>query len=131
MTRVEFEKLVNRCFKIFRDTVPNKNTRYVKYYLNHYGHWQKGSTGNMAFNALQSRYIKRDNGFWAEIYIEDNIAPYVVYTNERWVSSKWKGHKNPNEGWVQKGANRVALYITKTLNGDKGTWKRDKGKKYV
>ncbi len=128
MTEAEFEMLVNKAFKVFQDVVPNKNTRYVRYYKNHYGNWQRGSTGNMALNALQSRYKPLKKGFKAEIYIDDKIAPYVYYTNERWLSQKWKGHKNPNEGWVLKGANKVALLITKQLNGEKGKWEKEKGK---
>ena len=26
-------------------------------------------------------------------------AYYMPYTNERWISPKWKGAKNPNEDW--------------------------------
>ena len=128
MTQAEFENLIDKCFKVFQDVVPNKNTRYVKYYKNKYGHWQKGSTGNMAFNALQARYLTSQNVYKAEIYIDDKIAPYVYYTNERWLSPKWKGHKNPNEGWVLKGANRIAILISKKLNGKKGKWIKEKGK---
>ena len=128
MTQAEFEMLVNKAFKVFQDVVPNKNTRYVRYYKNAYGNMQRGSTGNMAYNALQSRFMTLKTGFKAEIYINDKIAPYVYYTNERWLSPKWKGHKNPNEGWVLKGANKVALLISKEINGEKGKWKKEKGK---
>lgn len=128
MTEAEFNLIVKKAFKVFQDVVPNKNTRYVKYYKNTYGNWQRGSTGNMAYNALQSRFMTLKTGFKAEIYINDKIAPYVYYTNERWLSPKWKGHKNPNEGWVLKGANKVALLIAKELNGEKGKWKKKKEK---
>jgi hypothetical protein len=126
MTQAEFEILVNKAFKIFQDNVPNKNTRYIKYYINHYGNKQRGSTGNMAFNALQSRYKALNTKHIAEIYIDDKIAPYVYYTNERWLSQKWKGHKNPNEGWVLRGANKIALFIAKSTNGKKGKWQKGK-----
>ena len=128
MTEAEFNLIVKKAFKVFQDIVPNKNTRYVRYYKNTYGNWQRGSTGNIAYNALQSRQKTLKNGFKAEIYIDDKIAPYVYYTNERWLSPKWKGHKNPNEGWVKKGANKVALLIAKEINGEKGKWKKEKGK---
>lgn len=52
-------------------------------------------TGNMADNALQ--YIISQNEI--VIYINTKIAPYVPYTNEPWISPKWNGKKNPNEGW--------------------------------
>ncbi len=125
MTQAEFEILVKKAFKIFQDNVPNKNTRYVSYYINHYGNKQRGSTGNMAYNALQSRFKTLKTKYKAEIYINDKIAPYVYYTNERWLSPRWKGHHNPNEGWVKRGANRVALFVAKELNGQKGKWQKE------
>ena len=126
MTEVEFDMLVKKAFDTFRDVVPNKNTRYVRYYKNTYGNWQRGSTGNMAYNALHVRSKTLNDSFKAMIYIDDEIAPYVYYTNERWLSPKWKGHKNPNENWVKKGINRIALLIAKEVNGQKGKWKKDK-----
>ena len=128
MTQAEFEILVEKAYKAVQDAVPNKNTRYVSYYINHYGNRQRGSTGNMAYNALQSRFKTLNNKWRAEIYIDDRIAPYVYYTNERWLSQKWKGHKNPNEGWVLKAANRVALLIEKATRGKKGKWQKEKGR---
>ncbi len=128
MTQTEFELLIKKAFKIFQDNVPNKNTRYIRYYVNRYGNKQCGSTGNMAFNALQSRIKLLKNGFQAEIYIDDKIAPYVYYTNEKWLSPKWKGHKNPNEGWVKRGANEVVVFITSAVKGQKGKWEKEKGK---
>ena len=55
-------------------------------------------TGNMAFNALQ---YDVQNGILT-IYIDENIAPYVPYTNEPWISPKWNGKQNPNEGWWER-----------------------------
>ena len=75
--------------------VPNPKTRY------------KTSTGNLAFNSLK---IEKDFGV-AHIYIDERIAPYMVYTNEKWISPKWHELKNPNEGWF----GRMALYIAKRI----------------
>ena len=66
--------------------VPNIRTRY------------KTSTGNMAFNSLRYKIKQNEITF----YIDEAIAPYVVYTNEPWLSPHWKGKKNPNEGWFQR-----------------------------
>ena len=125
MTQGEFELLVKKAFKVFQNSVPNKNTRYVSYYINRYGNRQRGSTGNMAYNALQSRFKALKTKYKAEIYIDDKIAPYFHYTNEKWVSPKWKGHKNPNEGWVKRGTDNVVRLITQELNGQKGKWQKD------
>lgn len=65
--------------------VPNPETRYKP----------GGSTGNMALNAL--RYKVQGN--YIVIYFDTNVAPYIPYTNEPWLSDKWNGRKNPNEGW--------------------------------
>lgn len=126
MNAEDFNFIAKKAVKVFQDTVPNKNTRYVKYYINTYGNKQRGSTGNMAYNALQSRLKTLKTKYVAEIYIDDKIAPYVYYTNERWLSPKWKGHKNPNENWVMKGANRIALMIANELNAKKGKWEKGK-----
>ena len=125
MTEAEFESIVKKAFKIFQNFAPNKNTRYVKYYKNTYGNWAKGSTGNLAFNALRTKYKPTKTKFRAEIYVDDKIAPYVYYTNERWLSQRWKGHKNPNEGWVLRGANKIALMVANKTNGTKGKWLKE------
>ena len=52
-------------------------------------------TGNMAYKAVQYRI----EGDTFHLWVDSAIAPYVPYTNEEWKSPKWKGKKNPNEGW--------------------------------
>lgn len=117
MTGRKFISSVEKAFKVFQNNVPNKKTRYTVSYVNKYGNRQKGSTGNMAFNATQ--YVTLLNGtiFYAKIYVDENIAPYVYYTNEKWISPKWKGHKNPNEGWVDKGMQEVVQSLGKSFEG--------------
>lgn len=83
--------------------VPNYKTRYKK----------GGSTGNMAFMAL---LYKLENGILT-IYIDENIAPYVPYTNEAWLSSKWHGKQNPNQGWWDR---FVAEFTRRFANRLKG-----------
>ncbi len=55
-------------------------------------------TGNLSSNALRIEYVTPDE---CKIYIDQSIAPYMPYTNEKWISERWKGKKNPNEGWWQ------------------------------
>lgn len=71
-------------------------------------------TGNMRYNATYAKYL--GNGVW-EIVVDESIAPYVPYTNEPWVSKKWNGKKNPNEGWFERAAALVATYIAGRLQG--------------
>ena len=70
-------------------------------------------TGNMAYNALQ---YEMQNGILA-ITINPDIAPYVPYTNEPWISPKWNGKKNPNEGWWDR---FVAEFTKRLANKLKG-----------
>lgn len=36
------------------------------------------------------------------VVIGGGIVDYAPYTTYAWVSPRWKGAKNPNEGWVQR-----------------------------
>lgn len=53
-------------------------------------------TGNLRYNAIKVRKIA--DGTW-KIYVDEAIAPYMVYTNEPWVK---RPGKNPNEGWFDR-----------------------------
>lgn len=72
-------------------------------------------TGNMAFNAL-SYNAEKD---LLDITINDDIAPYVPYTNEPWLSPKWHGKKNPNEGWWQRFVEEFTNRLTTRLKGER------------
>lgn len=84
--------------------VPNPSTRYKK----------GGSTGNMAFDALEYKI----EGDIIDIYIDDAIAPYCYYTDEPWVSNKWKGKKNPNEGWWKRFCEEFSRRLAVKLRGE-------------
>ena len=46
------------------------------------------------------------------IFVEDDqVAPYMPYTNEPWISPKWNGKKNPNEAWWQDAVKLVREYL--------------------
>ena len=66
-------------------------------------------TGNLRYNAIKYEFIDEKT---CKIYVDESIAPYMPYTNEPWVSDKWKGAKNPNEGWWQ---NKALPKITSTI----------------
>lgn len=110
----DFKDLCQEAYGVLFIAVPNIKTR-GKWYINAYGNWQRGSTGNMQLNATKIRFYR---GFNCKLYIDDNIAPYVPYTNEKWVSPKWKGHKNPNEGWFDRAVKQVAEHIAKYWDGE-------------
>lgn len=105
MTR---EQVIAACIRVVErlrpsDFVPNPHTRYLP----------GGSTGNMAFNALQYR-IEGDRFI---VFIDEGIAPYFVYTNEPWVSPVWGGKKNPNEGWADRFAKEFERMLAEELKG--------------
>lgn len=77
-------------------------------------------THNMQNNATNVENL--GGGKW-RLYVDENIAPYVPYTNEPWVSPKWNGKKNPNQGWFERATDLVARYISTLL---RGTLKRGK-----
>ena len=69
-------------------------------------------TGNLRFNAIRYVFVspKRE-----EVYIDLDIAPYMPYTNEPWISPKWKGKKNPNEKWFEKGVEEAIKRTNKIM----------------
>lgn len=105
MTDSEFRATCLAAFAEFVKLVPNSKTRYKK----------GGSTGNMALNAAKIMFPTPDT---CRIYIDESIAPYIPYTNEPWVAARWKGKKNPNEGWFERAADYIAKYISKKANGE-------------
>ena len=82
--------------------IPNPATRYIT------------SSGNMAFNAY--RYV-RPQPAQTDVFVDQKIAPYVPYTNEPWISPRWHGKKNPNEGWWQRHVQRFAQNLAHELGG--------------
>ncbi len=36
------------------------------------------------------------------VVIGGGIVDYAPYTTYAWISPRWKGAKNPNEGWVER-----------------------------
>ena len=38
----------------------------------------------------------------------NEYVPYAPYTNEPWLSPKWNGAQNPNEGWLDNTVIQIA-----------------------
>ena len=60
--------------------------------------------------SFKSRIV--DNGI--EIY---TTMDYMPYTEEEWISPKWKGRANPNEGWFEETVEYIARYVALGLGG--------------
>lgn len=71
-------------------------------------------TGNLALNAL--RYDIKNN--IVDITIDESIAPYMPYTNEPWLSDKWHGKQNPNEGWWERFVEEFTKRLAVRLKGE-------------
>ena len=53
-------------------------------------------------------------------YAGSQKAYYMPYTNERWISPRWKGAKNPNENWFDDAIHDVARLASEkgvSMNG--------------
>ena len=74
--------------------------------------------GNLRYNATNMESTGETS--W-EIYVSgdgtNGIAPYAPFTNEPWLSPRWNGKPNPNEGWFQRFVEFVANDMAKTLGG--------------
>lgn len=71
-------------------------------------------TGNLALNSIKIEYKDEKT---CVIYVDENIAPYMPYTNEPWVAKRWGGKKNPNQDWWSAANELCAEQIAKKLNG--------------
>lgn len=71
-------------------------------------------TGNLRYNSLKIERI--DSTTW-RVYIDLEIAPYAVYVNGKWVSMRWNGKTNPNEGFWQKFFEALADQIALAIGG--------------
>ena len=95
MTKTQLIKIGDECVNLLRQASPI-------------------DTGNLRHNAIRAE-VGED---YYKIYVDENIAPYMVFTNEPWLSPKWNGKKNHNEHWFDKVAESIALYVAKRLHGE-------------
>ena len=73
-------------------------------------------TGNLRRDGIRYEFVDT-NTF--KIFVDEEKAPYMVFTNEKWISPKWNGKQNPNEKWWDNKA--VDAVINGLINelGDK------------
>ena len=94
MEQSQFIALTMNAFQLFRTIVPIDR-------------------GIMRYEA--TKYMPQARA--VKIRVDARTAPYAVYTNEPWVSPRWHGKKNPNEGWVEGGVELIAMYLAQSLGG--------------
>lgn len=78
------------------------------------GEYVPRDTGNLAYNAL----VYEVQGDQFIVRVDPAIAPYVPYTNEPWLSPKWNGKPNPNEGWWQRFVEEFTRRLALKLRGE-------------
>ena len=89
--------------------------RITDYILKRLKEFAPKDTGNLAFNSL----VKANkNGNTVEIYVNTEIAPYMPYTNEPWISPKWNGKNNPNEVWWNDAIVLILHEVAQVFKGE-------------
>ncbi len=68
-------------------------------------------TGNLAFNAIKYEIL----GDTMRIYVDEDIAPYMVYTNEEWINRKGV---NPNQQWWNDAVEQIIGYMAFYLGSE-------------
>ncbi len=71
-------------------------------------------TGNLRYDSFKLERI--DETTW-RIYIDQEVAPYAPYVNEKWISPMWGGKQNPNEGFFEKVFELISNQLAASLNG--------------
>ena len=96
MTKQQFERLCMQAVQKVRECAPR-------------------DTGNLANNGVN--YVWEDEKTFV-IYVDEDVAPYMPFTNEPWISPKWNGKQNPNEAWWQDAVKIVVETIQRDYKGE-------------
>ena len=74
-------------------------------------------TGNLERNGIR---VKIDIGTMCVVVGHETsklLGEYAVYTNEPWISPKWGGKQNPNQGWIERGIEKALPLIRQVYSG--------------
>ena len=74
-------------------------------------------TGDLERNGIR---VKIDNGTMCVVVGHETsklLGEYAVYTNEPWISPKWGGKQNPNQGWIERGIEKALPLIKQVYQG--------------
>lgn len=111
MTYNDIERFVQRQAKIIRDRAPKDTgnlrasirVQEIEPFV-----WKISvNTGDDAYARVSRSKKELDWG----------LAPYTPFTNEAWVSPKWRGRQNPNEGWWNNAVEIVLHNLEMRTNG--------------
>ena len=106
MTIRQIQRVIESVFKKYQKrVVPNPKTR------------GKTSKGNLAFNAFKYSWTIGENKLTFKAWIDEDVASYMVYTNEPWTAARWHGKKNPNEHWWERMCEDFIREVAARLGG--------------
>ena len=97
MTKTQFERLCYEALELVRQRCPR-------------------DTGNLRTHGINAVWIDEETFF---IYVDEDVAPYMPYTNEPWISDKWKSASNPNEAWWEDATQIVMTYFMSHYDGER------------
>jgi hypothetical protein len=69
---------------------------------------------------LRNSIKVKQNAKGFELVSERSAFPkdyYMPYTNEPWISPRWRGRENPNLYWFENAHEQLALYMARHLGG--------------
>lgn len=89
------------------------NSVYVEVFKETLGRVPR-DTGNLQMNGIEIQFPEPKT---CVISINEEIAPYVFFTNEKWIASKWKCKQNKNEAWWQRIVQYFVEQLAIKLNG--------------
>lgn len=112
MTKKRFDLLCDLCFDVLQESSPI-------------------DTGNLRYNAIKREDSLINGEAICEIYVDEDIAPYMPYTNEKWehkiikmgnfkkgeVVERFRDWDNPNEGWFDKAAEKIIKSLKEITGG--------------
>lgn len=69
-------------------------------------------------NLMNSIQIREITPYQYEVLIGGELVNYAPATNEEWVSPRWKGKQNPNQGWIEKCIESSLPVMKQIMAGD-------------
>lgn len=93
---IDIDNAINKAVEKLRDLAP-KDTR------------------NLADNAIKKEKIGEGK---YRIYVDEEVAPYMKYTEENWnnFDPPLQGKQNPNEGWFDRAIKYIFSLIASELS---------------
>ena len=95
---IDIDNAINKAVKKLRELAPK-------------------DTGNLAYNAIKKEILGEGHYI---IYVDEEVAPYMKYTEENWgqFAPPLQGKQNPNEGWFNRACDIIISLIREELSAN-------------